>query len=87
MKTIKLNCDEVAYIKSSGFLSEELRGLLSNSIKEKFNYYCLVISDELADMLRDLFAEQLQIVGFDDKYHLTEAGQMLEDLIDKFFCG
>jgi hypothetical protein len=45
----------------------------------------LKMSEENADMFRDLFGEQLQFVGFDANYKLTKEGQILEYLVDKFF--
>lgn len=44
----------------------------------------LNISEDQADEIRDLCGEQLQLVGFDEKYDLTLEGKLLEDLVDKF---
>lgn len=38
-----------------------------------------------AERLRDYLTEQLAVVGFDENYSLTQQGQMLEDLIDRFY--
>lgn len=46
-----------------------------------------MISEEKADEFRDLCTEQLQLIGFDEKYELTSEWKLLEALIDKFFCG
>lgn len=43
------------------------------------------ISNDVADEIRDLCSEKLQIIGFDEKYKLTEKGKLLEELIDLFF--
>lgn len=35
--------------------------------------------------LRDWSGEQLQLIGFDENYELTDEGKVLEDLIDIFY--
>ena len=45
------------------------------------------IEIELADEIRDLCSERLQIEGFDKDYELTEDGKVLEMLIDTFYNG
>ena len=85
MKLIKLNNEEFSYITSAGFLPNEVHNLITHSNKKNSANYILKISEENADILRDLFGEQLQLVGFDENYKLTKEGQILEDLVDKFF--
>lgn len=84
MKLIKLNNDEYKYITSSRFLPNELLHLIKDSKKNE-SIHVLKVTEENADTLRDLFGEQLQLVGFDENYKLTHEGKILEDLIDKFF--
>jgi hypothetical protein len=43
------------------------------------------ISDSVADEMRDLCSEMLQLVGFDEHYKLTKYGEVLEELIDIFY--
>ncbi|WP_366922791.1 hypothetical protein MFMK1_003266 [Metallumcola ferriviriculae] len=43
------------------------------------------ISNSVADEMRDLCSEMLQIIGFDEHYKLTKYGKMLEELIDIFY--
>ena len=85
MKIIDLNYNEYFYINSSNYLTKELLLEFNNSIVKHNDKYTLRISEEKADLFRDLFGEQLQVVGFDDKYNLTKEGEILEDLVDKFF--
>ena len=47
--------------------------------------FSIDIDNVLADEIRDLCSEQLQISGFDEKYNLNEEGKMLENLIDIFY--
>lgn len=87
MKLIKLNCDEFFYITSHGFLPNEMVEMINRSYEKKGSNYLLNISEDAADQLRDLFSDQLQVVGFDENYNLTKEGQMIENLIDSFFIG
>ena len=80
---IKLNNEEFLYLTSAGFLPSELLDLIKQANNRSGNKYNLEISEENADILRDLFGEQLQIVGFDENYALTREGQILEDLMLK----
>jgi len=86
MKTIKLTQDEFNYLSSTFFLSPSWHTGLGASWKKTNAHYLLTISEEQADKLRDLCGEQLQIVGFDEQYRPTKEGEILESLIDKFFC-
>lgn len=47
--------------------------------------YLIDIDSVLADEIRDLCSEQLQISGFDENYNLTNEGKLLENLIDIFY--
>jgi agmatine/peptidylarginine deiminase len=69
------------------FLPENLIMLTQSHAKQKEEKYQLELNDEELDTLRDLVGEQLQILGFDESYDLTEEGKILESLVDKFFIG
>lgn len=47
--------------------------------------YLLDIDSVVADEIRDLCSEQLQINGFDEDYNLNNVGEILEYLIDIFY--
>jgi hypothetical protein len=85
MKIIKLKKAEFVYLMTSQFIPFNLKYLIRFYNKINDDNYILTISEENADLLRDLFGEQLQFSGFDEQYKLTEEGEILEDLIDKFF--
>ena len=87
MKEIKLNKAEYDYLSKAPFVAEKLSNLLFISLRQIGDGYLLIITEEQADELRDLFGEQLQIAGFDKDYRPTYEGELLESLIDKFFCG
>ena len=60
-------------------LRKQLNGLISNNDK--------LISNDVADQLRDLCTDRLDTHGFDIDYHPTEEGKKLEALIDKLYIG
>ena len=86
MLKIELNRNEYGYLCQASFLGDKYRKLLFSS-KQNDGKFSLKISEDQADEIRDLCGEQLQIVGFDEKYELTQEGKVLESLIDKFFIG
>lgn len=86
MIEIELTEKEHSYIFQTSFLPENFRSMLS-AVKHQNDVYLLKVSEEHADEIRDLCGEQLQIVGFDEKYKLTQEGKILESLIDKFFSS
>jgi hypothetical protein len=47
----------------------------------------LKISEDQADEIRDLYSEQLLLVGLDENYNPNIEGIILESLIDKLFIG
>ncbi|MBS0622248.1 MAG: hypothetical protein JSR80_04755 [Verrucomicrobia bacterium] len=83
---IELNEDEYNYLCKASFLEDKYRGLLFSSARCN-NNYMLIISEDAADEIRDLCGEQLQVAGFNEVYELTAEGEILENLIDKFFIG
>jgi hypothetical protein len=83
---INLNKNEYIYLCKASFLIVTLQRLLVSTSSQD-DTYSLKISEQQADEIRDIFGEQLQLVGFDEKYKLTHEGSILEYLIDKFFFG
>ncbi|TVZ27857.1 hypothetical protein JM83_2925 [Gillisia sp. Hel_I_86] len=47
--------------------------------------YNFKIEEDLADVIRDWAMDKQQIVGFDEDYELTNEGEMLQEIIDKFY--
>ena len=84
MIEIKLSNDEYACLCQAPFFSKKIHDLFSSDLQQ-MDVYCLKISEEQADEIRDSCGEQLQLVGFDREYKLTPEGEILESLIDKFF--
>lgn len=86
MLKIELSRNEYTYLCQAPFLEDKYRKLLF-SIEQHDSKYSLKISEDQADEIRDLCGERLQVVGFDEKYELSQEGKILESLIDKFFIG
>jgi hypothetical protein len=84
MLRIKLNKKEYNYLCQATFINESCKNLLSSSQTDD-DTYLITISEDQADEIRELCGEQLQVIGFDDKYELTLEGKILESLVDKFF--
>ena len=64
--------------------NSSLMNIIQQSSKDK-GKFSIEIDNILADEIRDLCSEQLQISGFDENYNLNEDGKMLENLIDNFY--
>jgi hypothetical protein len=77
------------YILSTFNLSSRVKDQIfsASKVHPQSSKYKLNLVTEDVDELRDTFMDRLQIHGFDEDYQLTEEGQMLEDLIDRFFVG
>jgi len=45
----------------------------------------LGLGRDTAEKLRDLLTERLAQIGFDSEYRPTQAGKVIEELIDKLF--
>ena len=80
---IQLNQGEYSYLCKVSFLPNRLRQLFFLCEREE-NAYKLNITEDQADEIRDLCGEQLQLVGFDEKYDPTSEGEMLENWYTEF---
>ena len=86
MHKIKLSRLEYTYLCQAAFIQKRHRESLF-SAQQMRDDHLISVSEDLANEIRDLCGEQLQIAGFDEKYELTPEGEILESLIDKFFIG
>jgi hypothetical protein len=85
MKKVRLSMEESEYLSSIGFLPNPLREKLTRPIGVGQFDRMVEISEEDADLIRDLCSERLAVKGFDENYAPTNEGRILEDLIDKLF--
>jgi hypothetical protein len=79
---VKLSQQEIDYLYSRPRLSVYINSRGGIPVDNT-----LEISEDAADAIRDELGEQLQIEGFDSEHRPTEAGRILEALIDKFYVG
>ena len=63
-----------------------LRSLFS-SASEKENGYLLSLSEDEADDIRNLCGDQLVFAGLDEDYNPNQEGEILQNLMDKFFVS
>lgn len=80
---IVLTLQEIRFMLTVLSLTVDLRERLEALISVQNK----VISDDVADELRDLCTERLDPHGFDENYNPTEEGEKLESLIDKLYIG
>ena len=83
---IELTDDEQQILVTSVPLPETLRSSVE-SARQSGRKWLLDISEDDADEIRDLCADRLDEVGFDERYEPNKAGLLLEGLVDKFFTG
>jgi len=77
-----LSLQDINILLENLSLSKDLRNLLNELISRNDK----LISDDVADELRDLCADRLDAHGFDVDYNPTEEGKKLEMLIDKLYA-
>lgn len=78
----RLKPDEIVFLLTTLDLPNRLRTAL-----EQARDGSGLISDDEADMLRDLCGDRLQTHGFGPDYEPTPEGVALERMIDRLFIG
>lgn len=56
---------------------------LSNLVKDK--KVAFEIDDIQADVIRDWIEDEIQKIGYDEKYELNQKGKILQELSDVFY--
>lgn len=80
---VKLSLDEYKILEK--ILSEndyETKGI---SIVNYDNYIIIKVNKYIADDIREIALDELEIIGFDINYELTKEGKIIEKLIDLFY--
>jgi hypothetical protein len=80
----KVSVTEADYLKLAS-RDESFTGLLKFQDGGRSTKLIMQLSRAEAEQLRECLTTQLAAVGFDEDYEPNEQGQMLEDLIDRFF--
>lgn len=78
---IILKLKEIQFMLTVLSLTVDLRRILEALVSAPNK----VVSDCIADELRDLCADRLDTHGFDENYNPTEEGRKLESLIDTLY--
>jgi hypothetical protein len=84
---VTLTSGEIGYLTTKTLVPPDLSEQLKSVSTTEGIPIAFSISEEEADILRDLLGQELQRHGFDNNYNPTPEGRMLENLIDKLFVG
>jgi hypothetical protein len=84
-KTAKLRRSDVDYLRHHSLLPDSVIIELMSKMHAVFPPASLEIDRDVAKPIRDVLAERLVEVGFDENYEPNEEGRFLEDLIDRLF--
>jgi hypothetical protein len=79
-----MSAKESEYLKQLASRDESLAGLLRFQ-EGAHGRVTIRLSPAEAKQLRECLMAQMDVVGFDENYFPNEEGQMLEELIDRFF--
>jgi hypothetical protein len=83
---VKVSEKELELLSSKQFLPDSLLAkILEGASSQDGRTHTIDLSDHEADLVRDYCGERLQSEGFDESYHPTQEGRLLESLIDKLF--
>ena len=83
--TVKLSKSEFDYLRQASFLHTELLKSLEEASEQRGGSFLLNLSPARAESFRDYFTLELARVGFGRNDELTDEGEVLEELIDRFF--
>jgi len=83
----RVSADELEYLKQLVSRDESLAGLLRFQEGAAGRRGTIRLSRRDAEQLRDYLTTQLAAIGFDKNYSPNEQGQMLEQLIDRFYVS
>lgn len=84
-REVQLSSEEFACLKQCVANDDSLARLLANPGTMPGNKVALRLAGVDAERLRACLTERLATVGFQEDYSLTNQGQVLEELIDRFY--
>ncbi len=82
---VQLSTGQLEYLRRARFLPASLVSIIETARVARDEGCSLLISRRAAEDFRSTFTERLAEVGFGADYELSSEGQMLEELIDRFF--
>lgn len=83
---VQLDRKEFEYLTGEDFLPSKYKEVIAKAVPNERQFYVLDLSEDDADQIRNYCSDHLVQVGFIND-EPTEAGLVLESLIDKFFTG
>jgi hypothetical protein len=83
VRLIRLSAAESDYLRSADWLDPDLFQTLRDQMDSSPG--SISLDDGAADRCRDGFTIRLAQVGLDENYAPNAEGELLEDLIDRFF--
>ena len=81
----KVSTGEMKYLQQLILCNESLGALLASHEDAPGRSVTFRLSRPQSEQLSDSFSTQLMAVGFGKNYARNEEGQMLEELIDRFY--
>jgi hypothetical protein len=85
--TVQLSPRELLYLKNTDFLPVSLSDIINAAQSLGSDRHTVQISRDVAEQFRSAFTERLAKAGFDADYEPTSEGELLEQLIDRFYRG
>jgi hypothetical protein len=84
-RRLRLSLPEFEYLKQILLSDESFAALADAERGRQGDHVIIQISQTQAEGLREYLTSQLAARGFNHDYSPNEQGQMLEDLIDRFY--
>lgn len=81
----RVSAEELGLLRTVLSCDQNLAGRLSAATEPAMRGTTIRLSRAEAEQVRDYLTTELAASGFDQDYSPTQRGQMLEDLIDRFF--
>ncbi len=69
----------------ASFLNSELSNKIHDYSRIRGDKYKITVSEDEAEIIRDICCDRFDFKGLDEKYEPTQDGILLEILIDKFY--
>ncbi len=76
---------EYSYLCLANILPAGLLDRIHNYCHLEGDKYGIIVSEDEAEIIRDICLDRLDITGFDENYEPNQNGVILESLIDKFY--
>ena len=80
-----LSLEELEFLGRLGANDETLARLLKSAKATEGGKYVARLDRDEAERVKDSLTELMARAGFEEDYSLTKPGQMLEELIDRFY--